>query len=66
MEMKLVLTTDDWHRIMSCVGAMSVIMLQEAEDEKDINESVRLHELHGKLIAIGIDALSEINTHDVC
>lgn len=66
MEMKLVLTTDDWHRIMSCVGAMSVIMLHEAEDENDIKESIRLHELHGKLIAMGIDALSETDTHDVC
>lgn len=40
MKKKLVLTKDDWNRIMSCVGAMSVIMLHEAEDEKDINESV--------------------------
>lgn len=32
---------------------------------QDINESVRLHELHGKLIEIGIDALSE-TPHDVC
>lgn len=30
MVKKLVLTTDDWNRIMSCVGAMSVIMLHEA------------------------------------
>lgn len=66
MVKKLVLTKDDWNRIMSCVGAMSVIMLHEAEDEKDINESVRLHELHGKLVAIGIDALSETDTHDIC
>ena len=62
---KLVLTQDDWHRIMSCVGAVSVIMLREEEDEKDIKESIRLHELHGKLIAMGIDALSENDTHDV-
>lgn len=62
MVKKLVLTTDDWHRIMSCVGAMSLTMLREAEDEKDIKESIRLQELHGKLIAMGIDALSETDT----
>lgn len=62
---KLVLTQDDWNRIMSCVGAMALTMLREAEDEKDIKESIRLHELHGKLSAMGIDALSENDTHDV-
>lgn len=59
------MTQDDWNRIMSCVGAMSRIMLREAEDKKDIMESVRLHNLHGKLIEMGIDTLSE-NDNNVC
>ena len=66
MEKKLVLTKDDWSRIMSCVGAMALTMLREADDEKDLIESIRLHNLHGKLIAMGIDTLSSDDTHDVC
>ena len=51
--MKNSFTKEEWARITHCVGAMALFLLTHAECNEDIDESYKLHELHGKLIELG-------------
>ncbi len=47
---KLVLTQDDWRRIIASIGLTALVVLEEGETKEELKESIQLHRLRVKLM----------------